>query len=185
MNLFYIFIILVTIFRFLKDSDFDEEKTYQRLIDTILWRKEMNISQITWETVHPSFFKSTDHVYSFFYERDLLGRPIAIIRMRHFPDFGNEKLSDTIPPFACLVMEIARQWTLDLTRQNELKQQQKEHEIDLDDDNIESNNPSILVAQITVIIDIAKAPMIPLVNKNISYNNNNVNNSNNKRARYE
>lgn len=160
------YITLVTIFRFLKDTDFDEEKAYQRIIDTILWRKEIDIGNITWETVHPNLFKSTENAFSFFYEQDLLGRPIAIIRMRHFPNFGNEKLYDVFPPFACLVMEMARKWTLDLTRQNELElKQQQQSDIDIDDgdNNHMSSYPSVLVSQITVIIDIAKAPMIPLV----------------------
>ncbi|CAO3592239.1 unnamed protein product [Absidia cylindrospora] len=75
--------------------------------------------------------------------------------MRHFPDFGGLALSDTIPPFACLVMEIARKWTRDLTRRNE------QHRLKNTSNN-EAHDLPVLISQIVVVIDISKSPMVPL-----------------------
>jgi hypothetical protein len=144
------FFYLVTLFRFLKDSEFDETLAYGRIMDTILWRKEMNMDQISWDTIHSSFYNHDQPAFAFFHKQDRFERPVAIIRMRHFPNFGGLALSETIPPFACLVMEIARKWTCELTRLNE--------------QGGERGLP-VLVSQIVVVIDISKSPMVPLVSK--------------------
>ncbi|KAI8342480.1 hypothetical protein BC941DRAFT_368231 [Chlamydoabsidia padenii] len=140
----------VTLFRFLKDSDFDDNLAYKRLMATILWRKELDMDKISWDTIHTSFFNHDQPAFAFFHKQDRHERPVAIIRMRHFPNFGGLALSDTIPRFACLVMEIARQWTLELTRQNDKKRNRLNRDI------------PILVSQIVVVIDISKSPMVPL-----------------------
>ncbi|SAM09180.1 hypothetical protein [Absidia glauca] len=137
----------VTLFRFLKDSEFDETLAYGRIMDTILWRKEMNMDQISWDTIHSSFYNHDQPAFAFFHKQDRFERPVAVIRMRHFPNFGGLALSETIPPFACLVMEIARKWTCELTRLNE--------------QGGERGLP-VLVSQIVVVIDISKSPMVPL-----------------------
>jgi hypothetical protein len=134
----------VTVFRFLKDAVFAEDETAERLLDTIQWRKEQNVSRMTYQSIASEFF---DHGFAFFHKQDLLGRPVAVIQMRHFPKFKDKtkSLSDFMQPFACLVMEIARQLTRDLTRKNEL----------------EGVTP-VLISQISIVIDIAKAPFVPV-----------------------
>jgi hypothetical protein len=133
----------VTLFRFLKDSEFIRETTISRLVDTIKWRAENRIHRITYNSIAPEFF---DKNFAFYHKRDLIGRPLAIIQMRNFPKFKDKTktLSDFMQPFACFVMEVARQWTLDLTRENE-----------------KNNVQPVLVSQISIVIDIANAPFVP------------------------
>lgn len=133
-------------FRFLKDAEFSEDNAVQRLLDTIQWRKEQKIGRMTFDSVASEFFEEP---FAFFHKQDILGRPVAIIQMRHFPKFRekNRPLSDFMQPFACLVMEIARQLTRDLTRKNEMEG---------------STNKPILISQISIIIDIQKAPFVPI-----------------------
>ncbi|KAG1141285.1 hypothetical protein G6F37_008438 [Rhizopus arrhizus] len=134
----------VTIFRFLKDTEFSIEQTISRLLDTIQWRAENKISRMTYHSVSPEFFENG---FAFFHNQDLIGRPVAIIQMRHFPKFVDKtkSLSDFMQPFACLVMEIARQLTRDKTRENE-----------------RNETSPLLVSQISIVIDIAKAPFVPV-----------------------
>src|SRR6478735_12074878 len=49
---------LVTIFRFLKDTEFSIEQTISRLLDTIQWRAENKISRMTYHSVSPEFFEN-------------------------------------------------------------------------------------------------------------------------------
>jgi hypothetical protein len=134
------------VYRFLKDTVFAEDETVERLVDTIQWRKEQNVSRMTYQSIASEFF---DKGFAFFYKQDLLGRPVAIIQMRHFPTFKDKtkSLSDFMQPFACLVMEIARQLTRDLTKKNELEGIKGE---------------PVLISQISIVIDIAKAPFVPV-----------------------
>ncbi|KAI8979227.1 hypothetical protein BDF20DRAFT_489107 [Mycotypha africana] len=136
----------VTLFRFLKESNFDENKAIARLLETIQWRKNEQIGRMTYTSVAPEFFENG---FAFFHKQDLLGRPVAIVQMRHFPKFRSKgiPLSAHIEPFACLVLEIARQLTRDLTRKNEKEQ---------------VTDRPILISQITIIIDVAKAPFVPI-----------------------
>lgn len=109
----------------------------------------MEIDQLTWNTIHPGFYNPDNPAFAFFHKQDRYGRPVVVVRMRHFPDFGGLGLCDTMPSFATLVMEMARKWTLALTRQNEERE--------------DPADSSVLVSQIVVIIDISKSPMLPLV----------------------
>lgn len=101
---------------------------------------------MTYRSIAPEFFESG---FAFFYKEDLLGRPVAIIQMQHFPKFKDKtkSLADYMQPFACLVMEMARQITRDLTLKNE-------------EDQIKDR--PVLVSQISIIIDITKAPYVPI-----------------------
>lgn len=139
-------VLVVTLFRFLKDSDFDQDTAVQRLLDTIQWRRDEHISRMTYQSIAAEFFEGG---FAFFHKQDLIGRPVAVIQMRHFPKFRekNRPLSDFMQPFACLVMEIARQITRDLTRKNE-----KDHVKDR----------PVLISQIAIVIDIQKAPFVPI-----------------------
>ncbi|KAI9257635.1 CRAL-TRIO domain-containing protein [Sporodiniella umbellata] len=127
-----------------KDAEFAKEETIAKLLNTIQWRAEKKISRMTYQSVTPEFFENG---FSFFHKQDLIGRPVAIIQMRHFPKFSDKtkNLSDFMQPFACLVMEMARQITRDKTKENEDK----------------GAKPS-LVSQISIVIDIAKAPFVPV-----------------------
>lgn len=137
---------IVTIFRFLKDTDFSEDAAIERLLDTINWRTENKVSRMTYQSIANEFFEDG---FAFFHKQDLIGRPVAIIQMRHFPNFRDKTktLADFMQPFACLVFEMARQITRDLTRKNE-KEQVKDK--------------PVLVSQISIILDIAKAPFVPV-----------------------
>lgn len=134
-------------FRFLKDSEFSEDETVRRLLDTVQWRAENEIGSMTYESIASEFFHEG---FAFFHKQDLLGRPVAIINMRHFPKFQDKTkpLSHFMQPFACLVMEMARQITRDLTSRNERE-------------NVTTDRP-VLISQISIIIDIAKAPFVPV-----------------------
>ncbi|KAF7728902.1 hypothetical protein EC973_005297 [Apophysomyces ossiformis] len=128
----------VTLFRFLRDSDFVEETAQKRLMDTIFWRISQDIHNMTWRSLANEFY---DQGFAFFHKQDKLGRPIAVIRMRYFPKFRDKSLSEYMKPFACFVMEIARKlmWAQTCER-----------------------NESFLVSQIAVIINIDKAPFVPV-----------------------
>ncbi|KAI8353644.1 CRAL-TRIO domain-containing protein [Choanephora cucurbitarum] len=128
----------------LKDTEFSEDETVRRMLDTIEWRKEKQVARMTYQSVTPEFF---GHGFAFFHKQDKLGRPVAVIQMRHFPTFQDKtkNLSDFMIPFATLVLEIARQITRDITRENEAQ----------------SNSP-VLVSQIAIVLDIAKAPFVPV-----------------------
>ncbi|CEP07334.1 hypothetical protein [Parasitella parasitica] len=143
----YAYIHTVTLFRFLKDSDFSQDTAVERLLDTIQWRRDQKIGRMTYQSIAPEFFD--EEGFAFFHKQDRLGRPVAVIQMRHFPKFKDKTkpLSEFMQPFACLVMEIARQLTRDLTRKNEM-------------DPI-TDRP-MLISQIAIIIDIQKAPFVPI-----------------------
>lgn len=151
---------IVTLFRFLKDSDFSEDIAVERLVDTIQWRKDEKISRMTYQSIAAEFFENG---FAFFHKQDLIGRPVAVIQMRHFPKFRekNRPLSDFMQPFACLVMEIARQMTRDLTRKNEKDQ---------------IKDKPVLISQISIIIDIQKAPFVP-IDSNLMHSLKNITNT--------
>lgn len=137
---------IVSIFRFLKDTEFNQDKTIERLLDTIQWRIENRVGRMTYRSIAPEFFESP---FAFFYKEDLIGRPVAVIQMRFFPKFKDKTktLAYYMQPFACLVMEMARQITRDLTRKNEIDQ---------------VTDKPVLVSQIAIVIDITKAPFVPI-----------------------
>lgn len=114
-------------------------------MDTILWRRESNIAHLTWQSVPTEFFENG---FAFFHKHDRLNRPVAVVRMRYFPQFRDKSktLTELIRPYACLVMEMARRMMLDITAQRE-----------------QQGEAQVLVSQIAVIIDIGKAPFIPIV----------------------
>ncbi|KAI9485013.1 hypothetical protein BDB00DRAFT_792412 [Zychaea mexicana] len=137
----------VTVFRYLRESGFDETTAHERLLDTIRWRQEHGVARMTYESVASEFY---DGGFAFFHKQDKLGRPVAVVRMRHFPQFHDKSksLTDFIRPYACLVMEMVRKVMLDTTWNNR-----------------RNNNDSkscALVSQMAVIIDIGKAPFIPI-----------------------
>lgn len=138
---------VVNLFRYLRCCDFDEKKTETAILDTIQWRAEHGIGHLTWESVAPEFFG--DGGFAFFHKQDRLGRPVAVVRMRYFPQFRDKSkiLTELMRPYACLVMEIARKWMRDITLARER----------------DPDEPRKLVSQIAVIIDIGKAPFIPIV----------------------
>ncbi|CAO3593300.1 unnamed protein product [Absidia cylindrospora] len=109
------------------------------------------------DTIHRDSVCDHQPTFAFFNKQDRFERPVVVVRMRHFPNFGELALSDTIPQFACLVMEVARKWTLELTRRNELQRFQ-----DSNANTLYYDSQLVLVSQIVVIIDISKSPMIPL-----------------------
>ncbi|KAI7866583.1 hypothetical protein BDF14DRAFT_813156 [Spinellus fusiger] len=136
-------LLLVTLFRYLKDCNYEEEKAYTCLLDTVQWRLQHAIDQYSWQTVANEFYSGSG--FAFFYKQDYLGRPVALIRLRHFPTFADKSkaLSDWMYPFACFVLELARKKTRDITREREA-----------------SHQPTPLVSQIIVLIDIANAPFV-------------------------
>ncbi|CDH49652.1 major sperm protein [Lichtheimia corymbifera JMRC:FSU:9682] len=135
----------VTLFRYLSGSQFDETKAHERLLDTIRWRQEKGVARMTYESVANEFFD--DGGFAFFHKQDRLGRPIAIVRMRYFPQFRDKSatLTELMQPYACLVMEMVRKIMLDITCNNQYQ-----------------GDPCPLVSQMAVVIDIGKAPFIPV-----------------------
>lgn len=127
-------------------SQFDATKAHERLLDTIRWRQEKGVARMTYESVANEFFD--DGGFAFFHKQDRLGRPIAIVRMRYFPQFRDKEatLTELMQPYACLVMEMVRKIMLDITCNNQYH-----------------GDPCPLVSQMAVVIDIGKAPFIPVV----------------------
>ena len=137
---------IVTLFRYLSGSQFDETKAHERLLDTIRWRQEKGVARMTYKSVANEFFD--DGGFAFFHKQDRLGRPIAIVRMRYFPQFRDKAatLTELMQPYAWLVMEMVRKIMLDITCNNQYH-----------------GDPCPLVSQMAVVIDIGKAPFIPVV----------------------
>ncbi|KAI8143682.1 CRAL-TRIO domain-containing protein [Fennellomyces sp. T-0311] len=135
----------VTIFRYLREGNFDETTAHERLLDTIRWRQEYGVSRMTYESVASEFFDCGG--FAFFHKQDKLGRPVAVVRMRYFPQFQDKSksLTELMRPYACLVMEMVRKLMFDITW-----------------DNRTNGEPCALVSQMAVIIDIGKAPFIPI-----------------------
>ncbi|KAI9033759.1 CRAL-TRIO domain-containing protein [Phycomyces nitens] len=133
----------VTLFRFLYDSDFVEDLARERVLDTIQWRIQTGIDNLTWNSLANEFYNGNG--FAFFHKHDQVGRPVAVIRMRYFPQFTDKSknLSAYMHPFACFVMEMARKITWQSTQEREA-----------------GHHETPLVSQIVVIIDIAKAPFI-------------------------
>ncbi|KAI9271780.1 hypothetical protein BDA99DRAFT_556993 [Phascolomyces articulosus] len=144
----------VTVFRYLRDSDFDETKAHERLLDTIRWRQEQGVARMTVDSVASEFFDGGG--FAIFHKQDKLGRPVAMARMRYFPQFQDKSksLTDFIRPYACLMMEIIRKEMLDITCRNRNKMMEERGK--------EYNKSCVLVSQMAVIIDIGKAPFIPI-----------------------
>lgn len=95
----------INIFRFLKDSNFDKQRTLQRLTDTIHWRLKNDIQALDYHQ-HIEFFQGL----AFFRHQDQMGQPVLSVRLRYFPVQSNS--ADRIGPYAALIMEIARKLTL-------------------------------------------------------------------------
>lgn len=142
-------IFLVTIFRFLKEADYNVERAYEWLLDTVQWRRDQSIADMSYISSAGNFYSETSGGFAFFHKQDRLGRPIVMVRMRYFPQMPKSSttgLTDLIRPYACLIMEMARRLMLDITRQRE-----------------QEGISCALVSQMVVIIDMAKSPFIPIV----------------------
>ncbi len=115
------------------------DKTNQELLETINWRLQVNISDLTYTT---SIDFYTDEPVAYFHNFDSFGRPILFVRLKHFPKAfqdPNKKLIQHIQDFACLIMEMGRKLTWDTTR-----------------------DTNQLVSQFTVVVNLQKAPLIPV-----------------------
>ncbi|KAI9319685.1 CRAL-TRIO domain-containing protein [Dichotomocladium elegans] len=134
----------VTLFRYLYTQNFDVQKAHEELLETVKWRQKHGIGQMTYQSVAREFFEDG---FAFFHKQDRLGRPVAVVRLRYFPQFRDKSvtLTDQMRPYTCLVLEMVRKIMLDITRENE-----------------RSGIHSPLVSQMAVIIDIGKAPYIPI-----------------------
>ncbi|KAF1796629.1 hypothetical protein V8B55DRAFT_1368742 [Mucor lusitanicus] len=135
----------VTIFRFLRECKFDFDQAHARLLDTILWRIEYKIDHLTYEDAI-EFFDQNGFV--FFHGTDnTASHPLVFVQLRYFPKQFKEKksLTEHIRPFACLIMEMARKLTWEMTCDRETR-----------------GEPCALVSRMTVLVNVSKAPLIPI-----------------------
>lgn len=140
---------VVTIFRFLRDAQFDLNKAHERLLETISWRIENEIADLTIESCI-EFFENPEGAFAFYYNTDRSNRPLIFVRLRYFPhEFRDptKKLIHHIKNYACFMMEIGRKLTWDMTCDRQKK-----------------GEACVLVSQMTALVNIQKAPMLPLVN---------------------
>lgn len=139
----------VTLFRFLRETKFDFDKAHEQLLETIRWRMEIGIADLTWES-SIEFFANTDQgAFAFYHKTDKTDCPLIHVRLRLFPtDYRDktQRLLDHIQRFACLMLEIGRKLTWEMTCERTKR-----------------NEPCVLVSQMTVVVNIQKAPMIPIV----------------------
>ncbi|KAK4509334.1 uncharacterized protein ATC70_007685 [Mucor velutinosus] len=136
---------VVTIFRFLRECKFDFDQAHARLLDTILWRVEYKIDHLTFKDAI-EFFDQNGFV--FFHGTDnTASHPLIFVQLRYFPKQFKQKksLTEHIRPFACLIMEMARKLTWEMTCDKENK-----------------GEPNALVSRMTVLVNVAKAPLIPI-----------------------
>ncbi|KAI8981879.1 hypothetical protein BDF20DRAFT_863739 [Mycotypha africana] len=147
----------VTIFRFLKEADFDEEVALQKLDKVLAWRIEQHIARLTYQDC--SAFFSEDGALTFFHKVDISGHfPLVFVKLANFPsskrlyatntrsrNTRRRKLVNYVQPYACFVMEMARKLTWDMTKER-----------------MKRNEQYVLVAEIMALVDVSKAPMIPI-----------------------
>ncbi|MBM6387624.1 MAG: hypothetical protein JSY10_27195 [Paenibacillus sp.] len=139
---------VVTIFRFLRECKFDLDQAHERLLKTISWRIENSIADLSYESCI-EFFEIAQGAFAYFHKTDKSNRPIIFVRLRYFPtEFRDptKKLVYHIERYACLMMEMARKLTWSMTCDRENK-----------------DEACVLVSQITAVVNIQKAPMLPLV----------------------
>jgi hypothetical protein len=93
-----------------------------------------------------SFFGQTP--FAFFHGLDNTGdHPLLFVRLAYFPTLDkNKTLTEQIRPYACLMMEMARKFTWDMTCDRALR-----------------GESCILVSQFVVLVNVSKAPFIPAV----------------------
>ncbi|KAG2202108.1 hypothetical protein INT47_008080 [Mucor saturninus] len=135
----------VTIFRFLRECQFDFNKAHERLLKTISWRIEQGIADLTMDSCVEFFEKGA---LAFYKNTDKCGRPLICVRLRFFPrEFRDptKKLVYHIQRYACFMMEIARKLMWDMTCER-----QKQGEA------------CVLVSQMTAVVNLLKAPIIAL-----------------------
>lgn len=133
----------------MKEADYNVERAYEWLLDTVRWRRDQSIADMSYISSAGNFYSETSGGFAFFHKHDRLGRPMVMVRMRYFPQLpksSTTSLTDLIRPYACLIMEMARRLMLDITRQRE-----------------QEGISCALVSQMVVIIDMAKSPFIPIV----------------------
>lgn len=133
----------VTLFRFLRRCEFVVPTALALMLATIQWRLKENIDSFRYDQM-PIELKEAG--LAFFRNYDKLNRPIAYVRLRHFPKFSQGSLLDNIKPLLYYVMETARKLTRDLTKQRE-----------------QENMQNSFTSQIAVVIDIKSAPLLPFV----------------------
>lgn len=148
--------LVVTIFRFLRECQFDFNKAHERLLKTISWRIEQGIADLTFES-SIEFFENPKGALAHFQKTDKSNRPLIFVRLRFFPrEFRDptKKLIYHIQRYACLMMEIGRKLTWDMTcdRQNK-------------------GEPCVLVSQMTAVVNLRNAPIIALVSVFFLHNN--------------
>lgn len=139
-------IFLVTIFRFLRECQFDFNMAHERLLKTISWRIEQGIADLTFDSCIEFFEKGA---LSHYQNTDKSNHPLVFVRLRFFPkDFRDptKKLIYHIQRYACLMMEIGRKlmWDMTCDRQNK-------------------GEACVLVSQMTAVVNLLNAPIIGLV----------------------
>ncbi|GAA5810265.1 hypothetical protein MFLAVUS_003685 [Mucor flavus] len=137
----------VTIFRFLRECKFDLDQAHERLLKTISWRIENSIADLSFESCI-EFFENAQGAFAYFHKTDKSSRPLIFVRLRYFPtEFRDptKKLVHHIERYTCLMMEMARKLTWSMTCDRENK-----------------DEACVLVSQITAVVNIQKAPMLPL-----------------------
>lgn len=138
----------------MRECKFDFEQAHARLLDTILWRIEYKVDHLTFEDAI-EFFDQNGFV--FFHGTDnTASHPLVFVQLRYFPKQFKEKksLTEHIRPFACLIMEMARKLTWEMTC-----------------DRINRGEPCALVSRMTVLVNVSKAPLIPIVSSRFLYTN--------------
>lgn len=141
----------MNIFRFLKEKRFDFNLAYADLLSTIQWRIETKLDQLDYNACSEFF----EEGFAFFHGTDNSeDHPLLFVRLRYFPRQFREpekSLSEQLLPFSCYLLEIARKYTWDLTRKR-----------------LTEGHSSPLVWKVKVVVNVAKAPLLPVVISSLS-----------------
>jgi hypothetical protein len=112
--------------------------------ETVEWRRDVNMADLSFRDC-PEFVQNEFAYIST--ATDITHRPVVFLTLQNFPLPPKKRaLADHIQPFACLLMEAARKLTYDISK----KLEQEGRDIQL-------------VSQVTIVVNIAKAPLIPIV----------------------
>jgi hypothetical protein len=100
---------------------------------------------LTFEDCAPFF---DQNALAFFHGLDNTeNHPLLFVRLASFPTLEKHKtLTEQIGPYACLIMEMARKLTWDMTC-----------------DRVNRGESCVLVSQFLVVVNVSKAPFIPAV----------------------
>ncbi|KNC99961.1 uncharacterized protein SPPG_05333 [Spizellomyces punctatus DAOM BR117] len=146
------------LFRFYKKHKYDHAATHAALLSHIDWRLQNDLPNLSLSSLPPSALQYLQKGLFYFLRTDKLGRPVAVLNLRHFSKHGHGDFED-LRWFFILAMEVARRVVQSIN-----EEVRKRRELGILDEASDR-----IIAQISIIVDLegvglnnVKYDMIPL-----------------------